>query len=517
MNKWHPPSARSGILNLLVVLSLLAGLFGFGLDGVSVAQAAGAGSAAQQEATETPSATTQPSDTPDATTTDTTEPAPTETLAEATAEPSGTPSATAQASGTPTPSALPTQQPPAPQAQGKKLAALIVPAGLEPVEDAYIVVYKPGINVALSVMSDRARIEAFGGKVNFVYTAALQGYAAFLPGQALEEARANPLVDYVIADGVVSLDVEDFALNTQSNAVWGLDRIDQGSLPLSNTYSYTTKAGKVHVYVIDTGIYTQHNQFGGRANKVFDGVNDGKNGKDCHGHGTHVAGTIGGSKYGVAKKVKLHGVRVLNCKGSGNYSWVIAGVEWVTLHHIKPAVANMSLGGSPFAPLDTAIENSIAAGVVYVLAAGNSNDDACNYSPARTGPAITVGATRDTDARASFSNYGSCLDLFAPGQYITSAWIGNKSAVRVLNGTSMAAPHVAGVAALYLAKNPSATPAQVRNALVNGATTGSLSSIGSGSPNRLVFSRFWSLAFGAPAGLLVADLPASTRDKANAL
>ncbi|HLE73938.1 MAG TPA: S8 family serine peptidase, partial [Anaerolineales bacterium] len=492
---------RAGFLNFIVAISLVAGLIGFSLEGVILAQAASDPSSnISQETTQTEF----PTDAPTETATDTEEPAPTdtETPQPATIEPTEASTPTAE---TAEPSAT-ASQPAAPQTRAQ--ASLVIPAGVEIIPDAYIVVYKPGINVALEVMNDRAKIEKLGGQITDVYTAALQGYAAVLPGAALEQARANPLVDYVIADGVVTIsdEMQVGAAGTQSSPTWGLDRIDQTNLPLSNSYQFTTRARSVHVYVIDTGIYFQHNEFGGRADKVFDAF--GGSGNDCHGHGTHVAGTIGGANYGVAKKVKLHAVRVLRCDGTGSFSKVIKGVDWVTAHHKSPAVANMSLGGEAYLPMDTAIENSINAGIVYVVAAGNDGLNACNYSPAGTAAAITVGATNKNDGRASFSNYGVCLDLFAPGVGIKSAYIGSPSATATWSGTSMASPHVAGVAALYLALNPSATPAEVATAITNGATSGVVSSGGTGSPDRLLFSRFGVLALDS-WGFLAADLPAA--------
>ncbi|MCS6843544.1 MAG: S8 family peptidase [Caldilineales bacterium] len=221
-----------------------------------------------------------------------------------------------------------------------------------------------------------------------------------------------------------------------------------------------------------------------------DTVGDGQNGNDCNGHGTHVAGTVGGTTYGVAKQVQLIAVRVLNCSGSGSTSGVIAGVDWVTANAVKPAVANMSLGGAASTSLDNAVTNSINSGVTYAIAAGNSNRDACKFSPARVADALTVGATTNTDARASYSNFGSCLDLFAPGSSITSAWHTNDTATNTISGTSMAAPHVAGVAAQYLQTNPTASPATVRNAIVNNATTGVVGNPGRNSPNRLLFTNY---------------------------
>jgi subtilisin family serine protease len=219
-------------------------------------------------------------------------------------------------------------------------------------------------------------------------------------------------------------------------------------------------------------------------------VGDGQNGNDCHGHGTHVSGTIGGAVYGVAKGVSLHAVRVLDCGGSGSYAGVIAGVDFVTSHHQAgvSAVANMSLGGPPSTALDNAVANSINDGVTYAIAAGNSSANACNYSPARVAAAVTVGASTSSDRRSSFSNYGACLDLFAPGSSITSAWNTSDTATNTISGTSMAAPHTAGVAALYLEAHPGSTPLQVRNALVDNATSGKLKAVGAGSPNLLLYS-----------------------------
>ncbi len=268
---------------------------------------------------------------------------------------------------------------------------------------------------------------------------------------------------------------------------WALDRIDQRALPMDGRYAYPNPAGNVHAYVIDTGININHADFGGRAHYGWDFVDDDAIADDCNGHGTHVAGLIGGGSYGAAKGIQLYAVRVLDCVGSGTIADVVAGVEWVTTHHVKPAVANMSLGGGASSALDQAVRNSIAAGVTYTVAAGGSASSACDSSPSRVTEAITVGGTTMSDSRASFSNYGSCLDIFAPAVTITSTWIGSPTATNTLSGNSMAAPLVAGGAAMYLADNPTATPAAVTAALAARATTGVLTGVGAGSPNRLLY------------------------------
>ena len=321
------------------------------------------------------------------------------------------------------------------------------------------------------------------GKLKHVYQNALNGFAVEMSPEDAEALSQDFRVKFVEEDGVVTADA------TQSNPPWGLDRIDQRSRPLNAIYTFNYTASNVRAYVIDTGIRTAHGQFGGRASNVFDAF--GGNGQDCNGHGTHVAGTVGGSTFGVAKSVQLRGVRVLNCSGSGTNSGVIAGVDWVRLNHQAPAVANMSLGGGASSALDTAVNNLSNAGVPIAVAAGNSNTNACNSSPARAANAITVGSTTTTDARSSFSNFGSCLDIFAPGSGILSAWWTSNTATATLSGTSMASPHVAGVAALYKGQNPGASAATVRNAIVNGATTNVVTNAGTGSPNRLLYSLFF--------------------------
>ena len=319
----------------------------------------------------------------------------------------------------------------------------------------------------------------YGAQVRQTFGSALNGFEAAMDETAAKRLAADPSVAYVEQNQRVSL------LATQSGATWGIDRIDQRSLPLSTTYTYSTTASAVTAYIIDTGIKYSHSDFGGRATFGYDAVGSG--GVDCNGHGTHVAGTVGGTTYGVAKAVKLVGVRVLNCAGSGTSAGVIAGVNWVTQNARKPAVANMSLGGGVSTALDNAVASSISSGVTYALAAGNSTANACNSSPSRVASAITVGATTSTDAKASYSNYGTCLDIFAPGSSIKSDWYSSDTATNTISGTSMASPHVAGAAALVLAANPSFTPAQVRDNLVNNATPDKVTSPGTGSPNRLLF------------------------------
>jgi subtilisin family serine protease len=352
-----------------------------------------------------------------------------------------------------------------------------------PIADSYVVVLKDAKAAPGAVRSTaRGLTSRYAGTVTYTYTSAVRGFATRMTAERAKRLAADPRVASVQQDSVVTIDA------TQSPATWGLDRIDQRALPLSNSYTYDTTASNVNSYIIDTGIRTSHTQFGGRARVGYDAVGDGQNGQDCNGHGTHVAGTVGGSTYGVAKATQLWAVRVLSCSGSGSNAGVIAGVDWVTANAVKPAVANMSLGGGASSALDTAVRNSIASGVTYALAAGNSNADACTSSPARTAEAITVGATTSTDARASYSNYGTCLDIFAPGSSITSSWNTGDTATNTISGTSMASPHVAGVAALYLAANPTAAPSAVRNALVAAGTTGVVSNPGPGSPNVLLYT-----------------------------
>jgi subtilisin family serine protease len=339
------------------------------------------------------------------------------------------------------------------------------------VPGSYIVVLKDGKTLAAPP----------GVTVARTYGAVLNGFEARMSEPAARRLAADPAVAYVEQNQTVT--VTDTQANPPS---WGLDRVDQRSLPLQGAYTYPSTAAAVHAYVIDTGIRLSHSAFGGRATSGFDAI-DGGTADDCDGHGTHVAGTIGGAQYGVAKEVQLVAVRVLDCGGSGTAAGVIAGINWVTANAIRPAVANMSLGGPTSTALDNAVTDSIDSGVTHVLAAGNSAATACTTSPARTPDAITVGATTRTDARSAFSNFGGCLDLFAPGSGITSAYVTSDTAAATASGTSMASPHVAGAAALLHAANPPQTPPHVAEALHPNATPDVVTSPGTGSPNLLLF------------------------------
>ena len=352
----------------------------------------------------------------------------------------------------------------------------------KPIPDSYIVVFdENAVRDVPAAASEMAR--AHGGRLGHVYTRALQGFSVELSeGRARALAR-DPRVAYIEEDSQVTLEA------TQSNATWGIDRVDQRDRPLSGSYTYNYTGSGVKAYIIDTGIRRTHGEFGGRAIHGYTAISDGRGSDDCNGHGTHVAGTVGGATYGVAKAVTLVAVRVLDCNGSGTNSGVIAGVDWVTSDHASgaKAVANMSLGGGASSALDTAVRNSISDGVTYAIASGNSNADACNYSPARVAEAITVNSSTSTDARSSFSNWGSCTDIFAPGSSITSAWYTSDTATNTISGTSMATPHVAGVAALYLHQYGYQSPSTVWAAIRDTSSLNKITDV-KGSPNRLVYS-----------------------------
>jgi len=350
------------------------------------------------------------------------------------------------------------------------------------IDGQYMVVLNEGAN-------PRSVAAVAGVSPRYVYTSAINGFAAALNAGQLNALQHNPAVAYIEQDAPVQ------ANTIQTGATWGLDRIDQASLPLSTTFSYINTGAGVNAYIVDTGIRLTHTQFVGRVSSGYDAVTAGGNASDCNGHGTHVAGTVGGTTHGVAKAANLIAVRVLDCAGSGSWSGVVAGIDWVANNHVKPAVANMSLGGGASTTVDAAVANAVTKGVTMVVAAGNGNtggraQDACNYSPARVPSAITVSATGSSDAKASYANYGTCVDIFAPGNSITSAWYTSDVATNSISGTSMASPHVAGVAALYLQSNGSASPATVASALTSGATLNKVTSAGAGSPNRLLFTAY---------------------------
>ena len=353
---------------------------------------------------------------------------------------------------------------------------------------------------------------AYGGTFSLTWSFALKGFRLHATEAEAIAMSGDSKVAFIVEDGAIAVgspDGDPIVMtpnqgpwggafeNPQRNVAWGLDRIDQRSLPLNQQYRFTNNGTGVNAYVIDTGIFPTHWEFQGRAFPIYDAVDRQGTGIDCNGHGSHVAGILGGQTFGVAKNVRLFGVRVLNCQGAGTWSDVIEGVNFVTWHYRQPeqqgnpAVANMSLGGDTNRAADAAVRNSIRAGITYVVAAGNENVDASTYTPAGVIEAITVGATSQTDTRPEFSNYGLTLDLFAPGVSIPSAWIGEGGVmIAFATGTSMASPHVAGVVAQYLQTNRTAAPAVVRSALVGTATVGVVKNPGLESPNRLLFTNY---------------------------
>ena len=349
-------------------------------------------------------------------------------------------------------------------------AAPLLSASANGIEGSYIVVVGEG--------ADPRSVAAVAGvDPHYVYTSAVNGFAAELNAGQLNALQHNPNVEYIEQDPVVE------AATTQSGATWGIDRIDQRSRPLSGTYTYNNTASTVYAYVIDTGIQTSHSQFGGRAAVSYDAL--GGNGQDCNGHGTHVAGTIGSATYGIAKAVRLRAVRVLNCSGSGSTSGIIAALDWVRANRTNPAVANMSLGGGYSSTLNTAANNLANSGVFLAVAAGNENQNACNVSPASAASATTVAASTSSDAKASYSNYGSCVDLYAPGSSITSTWI--NSGTNTISGTSMASPHVAGVAALYKGVYGNASTSTIDSWIKTNSTANVITGNVTGTPNRLLY------------------------------
>ena len=369
--------------------------------------------------------------------------------------------------------------PAAPQAP-----VLALQPGAERVPGQYIVVFHDDVRDVPGLA--RRMAAAHGGTIRYVYEHALKGFSLQLPDAAIHALARNPAVKYVEPNQRMYLAA------TQSSPPWGLDRVDQRDRPLNGAYNYTYTGSGVRAYIIDTGVRISHGDFGGRASNGWDFIENDGVAQDCHGHGTHVAGTVGGATYGVAKGVSIVALRVFDCAGSTYNDAVTKAVDWVRYNAVKPAVANMSLRGPASTTLDNAVRSAISAGVVFVVAAGNDSQPACNVSPARVGEAITVGASDINDREASFSNYGSCVDLFAPGVNVQSASHANDTDGRPDSGTSMASPHVAGAAALYLQYQSAATPAQVQTAIINGASTGKITfaSGHSGTPNRLLFTLF---------------------------
>jgi subtilisin family serine protease len=377
-------------------------------------------------------------------------------------------------------------------------AAVASPVAGEVIPDEYIV----RLNDDAADVPGLARklVTLHGGTLRFTYTTALRGFGARLPAQAAEALRRNPHVALVEPDRIVE------GTDMQSAAPWNLDRVDQRALPLNGTFAYTGSGAGVNIYIIDSGIRTTHTDFGGRASGAWTGVNDGNGAGDCSGHGTMVAAAAGGARFGVAKQATLWSVRVLDCSGSGSLSTILAGVDWVTRNARRPAVANMSLGSGSYSTLTAAVANSIAAGVTYAVSAGNSATDACGQSPADVAPALTVGAVNSADIQASWSNFGACVDLYAPGVSVRTASAASDTSTTSASGTSFASPIVAGAAALVLEAKPTASPADVAQAVVSTATPGILSGLGSRSPNLLLHT----------ASLQNAVLPV-TRDTSSAV
>jgi subtilisin family serine protease len=343
----------------------------------------------------------------------------------------------------------------------------------------YIVVLADQRTRAETRATNQSLASTYDVKVRKQYDASVKGFSASMSEEQAKKLAGDKRVAFVQQNQKITV--------SQDDPPWGLDRSDQRDLPLDKKFTAAGTAENVNVYVIDTGIYAAHKDFGGRASVGTDTVGDGQNGVDCMGHGSHVAGTIAGTTYGLAKGAKVFGVRVLDCKGSGSTESVIGGIDWVTKNAKKPAVANMSLGGVADDALDAAVKASVDAGITYAVAAGNESSDACAGSPAREPSAITVGAIDDQDHKASFSNWGKCVDLFAPGVDVMSVGITDPESTAKMSGTSMASPHVAGGIALYLAEHPDDKPADVTTALVGTSTPDKVDDPGTGSPNKLLY------------------------------
>ena len=375
-------------------------------------------------------------------------------------------------------------------AQPASRAATHVFAASKPIAGRYIVVFKDSVGNPGAEAANIMR--GLNGLIHHTYASALKGFAVSLPDTSLQGIRNNPLVESVEQDQTVSLNQ---VVSPEYQATWGLDRIDQADRPLDSVYHFNQTGTGVNAFIIDTGIRADHVEFTGRLKPGYSAISDTNGTNDCNGHGTHVAGTVGGTTWGVAKAVSLIPVRVLDCNGSGTTSGVIAGIDWAANSTLRPAAANLSLGGGFSTALNAAVAGAVGKGITMVVAAGNSSADACNSSPASEPSAITVGATTSSDAMASYSNYGTCVKIFAPGSSITSAWNTSATANNTISGTSMATPHVTGAAVLALAANTAASPAAVASFLTSNATPNRLTALGTGSPNLLLYS----LAAGAPS------------------